>query len=314
MKALSIVLVYLLLNSCRDRSLPPQAKLTIYPPTGDTTILFELNATESFDEKFYPAALVYRWDLDGDLAWDTKFSNESVSLKHFVKPGTHSIAVEVMNPDGQSSITKDTILVYGRNPVSSLTDSRDGQTYSVVKINGLWWMSESLRYGIVVDPWNQGMNDNNIAERMLVEVCNRPGSYSVYSWYEAMNYHPNDNQGICPDGWHIPTQKEWQSLYVNYPLLFVAKNLGENGLSGLNLQNGVLVANDLIDKTFECNLEYASYWGSDHREDASGIFYAGHLNFLNNRTIVFAFLDQGQLDGSAQKQIVNSVRCIKDHE
>jgi len=173
-------------------------------------------------------------------------------------------------------------------------------------------MAESLRYGIVVDPWTQGMSNNNIAERFLLQDCYRPGSYSVYSWFEALNYDLNSNHGICPDGWHIPDLQEWKSLNGNYPALYIAKYLGENGLSGLNLQNGVYVSVDKIDKMIWCDTELSSYWGSDHDLDTSNVFRAGHVNFLDGFSIGFEFLDQSQLEGKDRYQIVNTVRCIKD--
>lgn len=33
----------------------------------------------------------------------------------------------------------------------SITDSRDGQIYNIVKIGNQWWMAENLNYGTMVD-------------------------------------------------------------------------------------------------------------------------------------------------------------------
>ena len=255
-----VAILSFLLVSCGDNGIPPNARLATFPSMGDSTILFELNASESSDERFYHVSLIYRWDFNVDRVWDTEFSDEPILLRYFPVPGTYQISVEVMNPDGQSSIASDTIVVNGRNQyVSKLTDPRDGQTYGIVKLNGRWWMAESLQYGIVVDPLNQGFRNNNVVERLVTKDCYRSGSYSVYSWYEALNYDLNDNHGICPDGWHIPTIKEWQSLSLNYPARYIGIYLGENGLSGINLQYGEYVSIDQMNKMIWCNTNLSSY-------------------------------------------------------
>jgi hypothetical protein len=207
MKALSIAFFSLLLISCSEQPIPPEATLEIFPSIGDSTTLVELNANNSIDGKFNYLALVYRWDFDGDLAWDTEFSADPIMVRHFPMPGTYHINVEVMNPDGLRAIAGDSVIIFGRNPdVSILTDPRDNQLYPIVKIRDRWWMAESLRYGVEIDPWTQGMKNNQLPERVVVQDSSRSGSFSIYSWYEALNYEPDNNQGICPDGWHIPSK------------------------------------------------------------------------------------------------------------
>jgi len=40
----------------------------------------------------------------------------------------------------------------------------------------------------------------------------------LYDWYEMMDYNPTDDgqigttRGICPEGWHIPTDEEWKKF------------------------------------------------------------------------------------------------------
>ncbi|MBR6378559.1 MAG: hypothetical protein IKS02_01145 [Fibrobacter sp.] len=109
----------------------------------------------------------------------------------------------------------------------TLTDERDGQTYRTVVIGTQNWMAENLHYA--------GENASeelatNIANEILCpsgdeEYCKKAGY--VYSWTAAMNISPiyqtrpvstsliNDvHQGICPEGWHIPTKEEWNTLLI----------------------------------------------------------------------------------------------------
>lgn len=107
----------------------------------------------------------------------------------------------------------------------TLTDERDGRTYRTVTIGTQKWMAENLHY--------DGENASeelaaNMAEEILClsgdeDYCEKAGY--VYSWTAAMNISyvytkriystvPIDDvhQGICPDGWHIPTEDEWRTL------------------------------------------------------------------------------------------------------
>ncbi|MDD4644642.1 MAG: FISUMP domain-containing protein [Bacteroidales bacterium] len=314
MRNLLLACALLILISCDDQSIPV-ARLTTYPAIGDSTILFELNASKSSVDKGYDVALKYRWDYEGDQIWDTDFSSEPIVVRYFPQPGTYAVSVEVLNRDGNTSVALDTIVVYGRNKdVSTLTDTRDGQIYRTVKLNGRWWMAESLNYGVVTDMWTHPMSNNNIAERYWVTDPYRNRSFSVYTWFEAMNYDINGIKGICPDGWHIPTKPEWQSLYVAYPQEFAVSYLGENGLSELNIQNGRAATIRFADSICSVSPGEASYMCSYHYADTAQAFYGTYLRYQTGLGLLFSHTEKSNLDGSGTYQFIHSVRCIKDSE
>jgi len=88
----------------------------------------------------------------------------------------------------------------------SLTDTRDGKTYRTVKIGNQTWMAENLNY----DVSGSVCNDNDPSN------CNIYGR--LYYWETAMNdavssdASPSGVQGVCPVGWHIPSDAEWTTL------------------------------------------------------------------------------------------------------
>ncbi len=92
-------------------------------------------------------------------------------------------------------------------------DSRDGQIYQTVQIGYQCWMAENLNFGQIIGNYNQ--IDNGIYEKYCynetISNCDMYGG--LYQWYEAMDYETIEGtQGICPEGWHIPTDEEWKML------------------------------------------------------------------------------------------------------
>ena len=112
----------------------------------------------------------------------------------------------------------------------SMTDSRDGQIYKTVKIGNQVWMAENLNYAdSVKTPSLMGKSwcYNNKAENCAV-------AGRLYTWAAAIDSVklatdadnpqdcgldkscslPDTVQGICPDGWHLPTKAEWETLFT----------------------------------------------------------------------------------------------------
>ena len=106
-----------------------------------------------------------------------------------------------------------------------ITDSRDGKEYKTIKIGNQWWLAENLNIGVFVEITNKGeihidASNNGIIEKycFLNNEANCDTFGGLYDWDEMMQYNPSDEgeigttQGICPDGWHLPTHTEWTTL------------------------------------------------------------------------------------------------------
>ena len=95
-----------------------------------------------------------------------------------------------------------------------LTDPRDSQTYSTVLIDTMCWMAENLNVGLRIDVVNDQINNDTIEKYCYdneEDNCNVYGG--LYQWDEMMQYVTDTaTQGICPNGWHIPTDWEWKVL------------------------------------------------------------------------------------------------------
>ena len=96
----------------------------------------------------------------------------------------------------------------------SVTDF-DGNVYLTVKIGNQWWMAENLRSVHYADgtPIQNFIYNNDTAN---VTTYGR-----LYRWAAALrnagrtNSNPSGIQGASPQGWHIPSDAEWQEL-INY--------------------------------------------------------------------------------------------------
>ena len=76
-------------------------------------------------------------------------------------------------------------------------------------------MAENLNIGTMIDYSIQNQHDNGIIEKFCPggnsNFCNTYGG--IYQWDEAMQYVTTPGtQGICPAGWHIPTDSEWKTM------------------------------------------------------------------------------------------------------
>jgi len=89
---------------------------------------------------------------------------------------------------------------------NNFIDPRDGQAYETVIIGNQTWMAENLNY----KTGNSWCYNNDPAN------CETYGS--LYDWETIMNGETSSNtvpsgvQGICPQGWHLPSDDEWKQL------------------------------------------------------------------------------------------------------
>jgi len=91
----------------------------------------------------------------------------------------------------------------------TFTDTRDGTTYRYVGIGNQIWMAENLNYS--GDDNNVGACYNNAPDS-----CAKYGR--LYNWATVMNgassstLSPSGVRGVCPSGWHVPSDAEWTTL------------------------------------------------------------------------------------------------------
>jgi len=102
-------------------------------------------------------------------------------------------------------------------PGPSVTDG-GGNTYKTVIIGSQTWMASNLNYAA---PGSKCGNGSSLSDANTA-TCDTYGR--LYNWATAMALDANCNssscseqikakhQGICPSGWHIPSDAEWTTL------------------------------------------------------------------------------------------------------
>jgi uncharacterized protein (TIGR02145 family) len=96
----------------------------------------------------------------------------------------------------------------------ALVDSRDGQSYTTVQIGSQCWMVENLNIGTMVNGISNQTDNGTIEKYCYNDNTSNCDTYGgLYQWDEAMQYVTTaGTQGICPTGWHLPTDDEYKTL------------------------------------------------------------------------------------------------------
>jgi uncharacterized protein (TIGR02145 family) len=100
-----------------------------------------------------------------------------------------------------------------------LIDSRDNKSYKTVTIGTQTWMAENLNFGTMINSTTSTDNqtDNDIIEKYCYsnDSANCTTYGGLYQWDEMMQYVTTEGtQGVCPTGWHLPTDAEWKTLEI----------------------------------------------------------------------------------------------------
>jgi len=99
----------------------------------------------------------------------------------------------------------------------TFTDYRDGKTYKWILIGAQIWMAENLNVGTRING-SLNQTSNGIIEKYCYDDaesnCNQYGG--LYQWDEMMQYSEyEESRGVCPEGWHIPSDDEWKTLEIS---------------------------------------------------------------------------------------------------
>lgn len=206
-------------------------------------------------------------------------------------------------------------------------NDQDGNLYKTIVIGTQEWMAENLRAshyrnGSIIPGLNintDWQNDFNgaFAWPNGDSIANACPHGKLYNWYAASN-----PAGICPTGWHLPTDIEWSQLISQIdpglvlsiygvqsafaggkmktvsPQYWLSPNTGADNASGFSA-SGAGIRD--FDGTYLSLKDFGFFWSSTP-DLQSTAFYRGFYS---------SFAEAFRNGGS--KNVGMSVRCLKDN-
>jgi len=197
----------------------------------------------------------------------------------------------------------------------------NGNNYATVTIGTQTWMAENLNVGIRIDGI-QDQTNNSIIEKYCYNnnQANCAIYGGLYQWDEMMQYVTTPGvQGICPTGWHIPTDGEWITL-TNFlgGEFFAGGKIKSTGTiqygTGLWTIPNFGATNESGFTAFPagCYTGDGSFWGVSYY----GFFWSSSDTTSTNawcRNLECEFNSIGRPFQGSGKVLGFSVRCLKDY-
>ena len=200
----------------------------------------------------------------------------------------------------------------------TMTDPRDGKIYRTTTIGNQIWMAENLAYddSSYVYPSCCLLYPGLVTDN-LTRACNVSGR--LYSWDDAMGnrsdlfFSEQHHQGICPEGWHIPSESEFQNLLsIEASKLITSvgwisasrctEGTDEYGFSALPVGTYIPFGNS----HYEGQSTYASFWSDKElNTNRAHCFVIGAQSEMGTWWC-------GSMYTDASKDNARSVRCVKD--
>ncbi len=168
----------------------------------------------------------------------------------FAGAGIKTITYSYTNVSSCSSAMTKNIIVQAAAVFScgnNLSDIRDNKVYPTVQIGTQCWMQKNLDYGTSLQGTSE-QTDNCINEKYCYSdnAANCTLYGGLYQWDELMAYSNTPGaQGLCPPGWHVPTQSEWNTLFTIYQNQALAgKPLQDSIFNGFRAkESGIVYSN-----------------------------------------------------------------------
>jgi uncharacterized protein (TIGR02145 family) len=179
--------------------------------------------------------------------------------------------------------------------------------YHTIAIGTQCWLKENLDVGTMIQGTDTAKNNGIIEKYCYNNDPNNCNTYGgLYQWDEAMQYSTNEGaRGICPEGWHIPTEDEFQTL---------STTVGNDGNSLKSIGQGTGAGAGTNNSGFSALLSGIRNYGGPFSDLGYFAYFWGSAVGISN----VAHMDLWGSDGSVgygSNPFVEfgfSVRCVKD--
>ncbi|MFK5957275.1 MAG: FISUMP domain-containing protein [Lutibacter sp.] len=294
-------------------------------PDGDSVyynVLFSDNVSFVEQEQGYAQGVIVSY-----LQSQTTFQTS-------LEPGT-TYFWRIESRDNKNGRTRGPIWNFKTSPITWITpittdtfiDNRDQKSYKTITIGSQTWMAENLAY--------------------LPEVNNLQDSYGIAPFYSVINYAGLDvneakntsmyqtygvlynavaSRTACPNGWHLPSDAEWDQLelYLGLPMSEIDA-LYERGrvVAGLLRETGTQHwrnTNNDVNNASQFNAVPAGFTYLSHvNHNGLGDFTSWWTSTQNSNKQVIrtlsihpTYFDMNLNKGSLENVYSLCVRCVRD--
>ena len=223
----------------------------------------------------------------------------------------------------------------GDHVIPNAVTDVDGNHYDAVQIGNQVWMAENLRTTRYADgttiPLGSSTSTIKSYRYNPHNSANNVPTYGyLYNWPAVMHgassstANPSGVQGVCPNGWHVPSNAEWTQLtnYVGNQPQYQCNNSGDNiakalaSTTGWNSStNTCAVGNNpsTNNATGFSALPAGSYDGSYDDFGYDALFWSASENYDNDPYGRFLSWGSAGVYGfNDDKSYGFSVRCVRD--
>ena len=267
-----------------------------------------------------------------------KLIRVSGAVGQSVGPGRKTIVWDVL--EERENLVGDDIVFEVRAEGATVTDI-DGNVYKTVKLGNQVWMAENLRTTRYADgrkiPLGTTTSDDVAYRYYPDDNSANVSTYGyLYNWAAVMkgasssDANPSGVQGICPDGWHVPSDAEWTELenYVSSQSQYVCGGYEDYYIYEDNIAKALASEEGWNSSTDNCDVGY-----NPIANNATGFsarpagFYNGYYNYFGDNAYFwsaaqyysnYAYNRYLGCDNAVVSRNINyksygySVRCIRN--
>ena len=271
--------------------------------TTSTSVTLTLSATDNVGVTGYYASETSTTPSASASGWTAVTSTTSysatVSFTLSSSSGTKTVYVWFKDAAGNISTSASDSITLTVTSGATVTDI-DGNVYNTVTIGTQTWMKENLkvtkyRNGDAIGTTTASISNDSSSKYQWAynnDESNAATYGRLYTWYAA-----TDSRGVCPTGWHVPTDAEWTTLIDYLGGYSVAGGrMKEAGSSGWTALLG----------------GFRHYLGTSNFMGYQGFWWSATEIEPNNASI--RKLDSGTSVWSSDdsKETGFSVRCVRD--
>ena len=211
----------------------------------------------------------------------------------------------------------------------TMTDERDGQTYKTVEIGEQVWMAENLNYNYHTEITQSLCYQNN------EENCDKYGRLYTFAaavdsaglfsdgglgcgnTRSACSNLKESSRGVCPEGWHLPSKKEWEQLFsaVGGEVLAITALRTADGIGTDDYGFNIIKSGAYFDGFYDLEGNHcdAYFWTSTNYDEDINVAYGEGLSY-----VIFELFDEENslsapwFQNSDDYKEAMSVRCVMD--